>query len=149
MFGTRKLRREIVVLMDENERLRKEIREAKYESDKHVKYCNQLADELQSATIKLETATKKLDGVEIKLRKQNEADLMLESVKIIASLLKGKKEKDVTKSVESQKQFLAQWHGWCDRFSNCTPTYQQTSRSEYETTLDKLGPFRNTGMAYK
>lgn len=106
MFGTRKLRREIVVLMDENERLRKEISEAKYESDKHVKYCNQLADELQSATIKLETATKKLDGVEIKLRKQNESDLMFESVKIIASLLKGK-EKDVSKSVELQQKFLA------------------------------------------
>lgn len=143
MFSTLKLRREIAVLMDENERLRNELREEKYTSEKHRQCRKLLSDELESTNRNLENTTQALGVAEIKLRKQNEADLMLESVKIIVSLLKGKKEKDVAKSVEAQNTTLSKL------LQDNAPMHEAIAQREWGKMPDPLAPYRNMGMGLK
>ena len=116
MFGNRKLKEECRVLEKEIRRLDCE------NSDLLVRLRTReiSANETDNANLKLQTelsgvkgqyatTLKELATLKLKLRDQNEADLMFVSVKIIAELIQGKKLAAEKKNASAQDMFYTQF----------------------------------------
>lgn len=108
MFGNKALKRENSVLSDKNESLREKIKAWQQAFGISNAQRVKLQKELEALKENYADASKDIVELKEKVRLQNEADLMFASIKIIAELIKGKKEDKITLSIEEQRRYAQQ-----------------------------------------